>query len=142
MWRRRTFTKGTVWPGYKSRAYDVPQILPFSSLCISKVVLEHFPFRFSPTVFSKSTLLSTSFIRTMARKTTRRSPQPTNAQKPWVSCPRDKRWNIIDEIIGRSVKESIDAGERKGHRSETYMRAAVIKAVSVPALAFLSSCWL
>ncbi|KAK0189043.1 hypothetical protein F5146DRAFT_1057748, partial [Armillaria mellea] len=64
----------------------------------------------------------------MARKTTRRSPQPTNAQKLWVSCPRDKRWNVIDDIIGRSIKESRDAGERKGHRSETYMRAAVIKA--------------
>ncbi|KAK0467142.1 uncharacterized protein EV420DRAFT_1507455 [Desarmillaria tabescens] len=63
----------------------------------------------------------------MARKTTRRSFQPTNAQKLWVSCPRDKRWNLIDDIIGRSIKESRDAGERKGHRSETYMRAAVIK---------------
>ncbi|KAK0238992.1 hypothetical protein EDD85DRAFT_828705 [Armillaria nabsnona] len=64
----------------------------------------------------------------MARKTSRRSPQPTNAQKLWLSCPRDKRWNVIDDIIGRSVKESRDAGERKGHRSEIYMRAAVIKA--------------
>ncbi|KAK0217823.1 hypothetical protein IW262DRAFT_1390728 [Armillaria fumosa] len=65
---------------------------------------------------------------TMARKTTRHSPQPTNAQKLWVSCPRDKRWSVLDDIIGRSIKESRDAGERKGHRSETYMRTAIIKA--------------
>ncbi|KAK0501407.1 hypothetical protein EDD18DRAFT_1347493 [Armillaria luteobubalina] len=50
----------------------------------------------------------------MARKTTRRSPQPTNAQ---------------------SFKESRDSGERKGHRSETYMRAAIIKATEAGLMA-------